>query len=263
MFFQTASVPAEILTVIRMGWEQVNARAGYRPFHALALRVMGGATIFAEGQAPEYVDEGEITFTPAGLDFSKQADRGEILVIHFTSPAELPAGLRHFKPKNFAFFQTAFEELLRVWTRKELGYEHESRMLFYRILLAVEREWSEQRPSVRNELLATACHYIHKHFTDSSLTVAELARMSGMSDTYFRRLFEAEFGMPPLRYINRLRLTMALELLRSDYYSVQEIAARCGFQTVSYFSFFIKRETGLSPLQYKKTCGEMAVRELP
>ena len=43
----------------------------------------------------------------------------------------------------------------------------------------------------------------------------------------------------------------ATELLQSGYYSVGEIASRCGFNNINYFSTFIKKETGLSPLRYR------------
>ena len=73
-----------------------------------------------------------------------------------------------------------------------------------------------------------------------------------MSDTYFRKLFVQEHHITPQCYINRLRLEMATELLRTGYYSVSEVAERCGFNSACYFSTFIKKETGLSPLQYRK-----------
>ncbi len=62
-----------------------------------------------------------------------------------------------------------------------------------------------------------------------------------MSDTYFRKLFVERFSVTPLKYINRLKLNYAKELLLSDYYTVEEIAEKCGFNNINYFSLFIKR----------------------
>ena len=253
MFFQTTGITAEILSVIDMEWERVHAHAGFRPFHTLSLRVIGGATFFFDDKDSFHVEEGEITFVPARYDFGKDAGQGRILAVHFSSATPLPFEILHFKPKNFSFFKTAFLDLYRVWNRKESGYDHEAKMIFYRILLAIEREWEEKNPSLRNEKLSDACRYIHKHFSDSTLTVAALAQMSAMSETYFRRLFIAEFNQPPLKYINHLRLTLAQELLRTDYYTVQEVAERSGFNNIHYFCSFFKKKTGYSPLAYKKS----------
>ena len=73
-----------------------------------------------------------------------------------------------------------------------------------------------------------------------------------MSDTYFRQQFRQEFGLTPIRYINRLRLQTAVELLQSGYYTVSEVADRCGFRNIQYFSAFVRRESGLTPQQHRK-----------
>ncbi len=79
-----------------------------------------------------------------------------------------------------------------------------------------------------------------------------LAYLAGMSDTYFRRLFSERFGKNPLKYINELRLQRAKELLSGDYYTVEEVSELCGFNNVSYFSIFFKREVGIPPSVYRE-----------
>ena len=66
--------------------------------------------------------------------------------------------------------------------------------------------------------------------------------------------------MTPQKYINQLRLTAATELLQSGYYSISEVASHCGFNNINYFSAFIKKETGLSPVSYRKVLlGKLSV----
>lgn len=249
MFFKTAEITAEILTVLELGWERVSAKAEPRRFHALSLRLVGGASFFYNGERLT-VEEGDITFAPAGLEFHKEAEEGKILVIHFTAKEPLPREFLRFKPKNPRYFIDYFTELQQVWLKKQVGYEHQAKMLFYKILYEMEREWAEKKPS--GGRLTEVFDYIHGHFIDQKLSVERLAARCGMSDTYFRRLFTAEFGITPLKYINALRLHHAKELLRADYYTVEEIAELCGFNNINYFSFFIKKETGLSPLALRK-----------
>ena len=120
----------------------------------------------------------------------------------------------------------------------------------YKIMLEMERQWAAQGPN--DQRLNAALTHIHDHISDTALSVESLSQLCNMSDTYFRRLFVQAIGITPQRYISNLRLEMATELLRSGYYSVSEIAERCGFNNPNYFSLFIKKETGLSPLQYRK-----------
>lgn len=251
MFFNTSNVDAQILSVIKMGWQRVNARAGYRPFCTLSYRLVGSAVFFSDTQAPMCVEEGEIVFIPAGFDFAKQAGQGHIIAIHFLSDSDLPKEMLRFSPNNTSYFRAEFQNLHDIWTKRNPGYEYEAKIRLYKILLKMETEWAKGKNTTANQLLTNAMEYIHEHFTDGTLSVEKLASLCGMSDTYFRKLFVAEHGITPQRYISRLRLTTATELLQSGYYTVSEIASRCGFNNINYFSTFIKKETGLSPVAYR------------
>ena len=251
MFFKSANIDVNILSVIQMGWQRVNARAGARPFHTLSFRLEGGATFFSQDKQLLTAQQDEIVFVPAEYDFSKQAGKGKILAIHFSSESDLPQEILRFSPLNPGYFRTEFLQLLRIWTKKDPGYEYEAKILLYRIILEIEKEWAKDRRSAASQQLALAISYITEHYSEGAISVDALAKLCSMSDTYFRRLFVTEFGVTPQRYISHLRLTKATELLQSGYYSVSEIASRCGFNSINYFSTFIKKETGLSPLHYR------------
>ena len=250
MFFLSSDVNVHIQSVIDMSWQRVNARAGARPFHTLSYRLVGGATFSAEGQAQLQVEEDEIVFVPADHDFSKQAEKGRIIAVHFTSDSALPDTIQRFSPKNAQHLRQEFMELLSIWTSRRIGFEYEAKIQLYRIMLEMERQWAARSPG--DIRLEAALAYIHEHLADSTLSVDALAKRCNMSDTYFRKLFVQALDMTPQQYISSLRLDMASELLRSGYYSVSEIAERCGFNNANYFSLFIKKQTGLSPLQYRK-----------
>ena len=91
----------------------------------------------------------------------------------------------------------------------------------------------------------------HAPQTGRELTEA-MAAQTGWSEVYFRRAFRAAFGTSPLAYIRRVRLENAKALLRTGYYSVTETATRCGFDSVSYFSYTFRRETGVTPSAYRE-----------
>ena len=73
-----------------------------------------------------------------------------------------------------------------------------------------------------------------------------------MSVTNFRREWKKQYGASPLDYRDAVRLSYASEYLASGYYTVSEVAEKCGFDDVSYFVRFYKRKTGTTPGSIKK-----------
>ena len=45
-------------------------------------------------------------------------------------------------------------------------------------------------------------------------------------------------------------------LLKYPALKVKDVALKCGYEDQHYFSYSFKKETGMSPIQYKKSCGE-------
>ena len=86
------------------------------------------------------------------------------------------------------------------------------------------------------------------------LTVAALARQTGMSVRSFYRHFHATIGQTPLDYVLGQRIARAKELLathRSE--QIDAIAAQCGFEDGNYFSRVFNQRTGMTPRQYSST----------
>jgi len=73
-----------------------------------------------------------------------------------------------------------------------------------------------------------------------------------MSVTHFRREWKKHYNITPLAYRNSIRLSFARELILSGYYTVSEIAEKCGFDDVGYFIRFFKKHTGITPFKYKQ-----------
>ena len=92
--------------------------------------------------------------------------------------------------------------------------------------------------------------YIHDNLSEQ-LSVPMLARQISLSANYYAILFKQAVGLSVTEFISRLRLEQACALLAEDTLSVQEIARRCGFSDVTYFSRFFKSYTGLPPRRWK------------
>jgi len=78
-----------------------------------------------------------------------------------------------------------------------------------------------------------------------------LAAAVGLSERHLGRLFTAEIGEPPARYVERLRLQNARTLLENENNTVSAIAARCGFGTSETMRRTFVRRLGVPPEGYR------------
>ena len=90
--------------------------------------------------------------------------------------------------------------------------------------------------------------YILSHL-DEPIEVAALAGLAGRSPFHFTRVFTQSVGMSPHRYVVRLRLQRATELMLERRSGLAEIAASTGFADQSHLSRWVRRVHGVSPTE--------------
>ena len=136
---------------------------------------------------------------------------------------------------------------------KKPNYTLKCKSLFYRILYKAAAV-NENRYVAKKtkDLLLPALEYIHKNYSDADVSNDSLADLCGVSTVYFRKLFTAAYGIPPMRYLKNVRINKAKELLIGDADSISAIAENTGFGSVYAFSKAFKAETGVSPSGYVK-----------
>jgi AraC-like DNA-binding protein len=96
-----------------------------------------------------------------------------------------------------------------------------------------------------------AVAYIDAHYAEN-ISIADIARESGYSESQFRRIFGRVISKSPNNYITTIRLNAARKLLTTTKKSVTEIAAEVGFFDQSHFTRAFKRERGITPGQYRR-----------
>ncbi|MEK4913277.1 AraC family transcriptional regulator [Bacillus sp. FSL E2-8887] len=104
--------------------------------------------------------------------------------------------------------------------------------------------------------------YIESHINDS-LSIEELADVAGFSKFHFHRIFKGIVDESLSRYVNRLKLERATNLLtyRTDM-TITHIAYHFGFTDSAVFSRTFKNYYGVSPSQYRndnsKNCKDVS-----
>ncbi len=102
-----------------------------------------------------------------------------------------------------------------------------------------------------HEIVEAATKYINEHLTED-LTVFTLAEQFHVARNYFSRLFKKEMGEGCNEYITRLRIEKAKQLLGASRLKTYEIAEKVGYNDTNYFSLAFKKNTGLSPKEFRE-----------
>ncbi len=94
--------------------------------------------------------------------------------------------------------------------------------------------------------------HVRTHLTDADLSLAELAAVAKLSLSHFKAQFKREVGIAPRNFIVLEKIKRAKELLRSTATPVTEIGSALGFSSSQYFATVFKKQTGATPVEYRK-----------
>lgn len=94
--------------------------------------------------------------------------------------------------------------------------------------------------------LEKAIIYITKNYREK-ITMSELCKYCNVSPQHLIRLFHTHMNTTPVQYINKNKISHAIELLRTTELSVSEISYELGFSDPGYFSRLFKKIEKRSP----------------
>lgn len=93
--------------------------------------------------------------------------------------------------------------------------------------------------------------YIHNHFA-SDITSAAIAAAASVSESECLRCFRNTIGTTPIQYLKQYRIRQSAKLLSETPDKISDIAVRCGFQDMSYFTKTFREQIGCTPTEYRK-----------
>ena len=246
MIFEQKALAFEILDVFRVKQKNTRAETPGRHFDALSFRIEADTDITTDKRR-FHLSPNAVCFFPAGVGYTRKTAVDHLIVVHFHAIGYNAAEPEHFYPSDPAALAALFEEMLCLWREKAPGYRHEVSALFYRVLAACYRD---NEPPLGDERIEAGVRYIKERCLHTDFSLSEAAGRSFMSEAYFRRLFHRQMGESPKQYVTHRRLKHAATLLQTDYYSVAEVAALCGYRDSKHFAVEFKRAMGASPSTY-------------
>lgn len=144
-------------------------------------------------------------------------------------------------------------EYRRLYQRLE---EAEDSRNLYRIMVTESSRLisnvHENANKNQHKLVSQARDYIQKHYSNSDLSIHQIAEAIGISDSYLSNIFTQYTGENLVTYINSYRVDVAKDLLANTRIIIKDVGFKTGFNTVQNFNRVFKRFTGTTPGSYRK-----------
>lgn len=99
--------------------------------------------------------------------------------------------------------------------------------------------------------LSRVLAYLRENFREP-ITLSQVAGAVDLSPGYLGRIFRSELRSSFSRYLQRLRIQEAKRLLKKSSMPVGDVGVASGFSDHSYFSQVFRKETGVSPREYRQ-----------
>jgi AraC-like DNA-binding protein len=219
----------------------------------------GTCVLIHPGQRHDFVTRRQ-TAVYSELTFSYETDSEKTLKIPFSEVLSLYSGMNVQVIENPGLSYEARQGLYNMMVQitdylnsnqPSSGY-YVHRTLIHMLDFLIEH--CTQKP-VSQELVddrfTRVRLWLEDHYREP-ISMEDLARMAGVTKSYFFRAFKKAFGMPPLTYQHMLRIEAAKTLLRATSLNCGEIAFRAGFTDMYFFYRVFKKHTGRTPKQFRQ-----------
>ena len=94
--------------------------------------------------------------------------------------------------------------------------------------------------------------YVEEHISEN-ITIETITDIIHITPNYFSSIFKRVTGESFIYYVNKQKIQKSEEFLKETNMPVSEIAEKCGFLDVKYFSRVFKKYTDMTPSEYRKT----------
>ncbi|MBD2865803.1 helix-turn-helix transcriptional regulator [Paenibacillus oceani] len=250
--------------------------------------VVSGRADLQLGPDPYEVHPGDCVFYGTDSPHILRADPGtDYYSLHFAWHADSPSpvhpagGLRHDaaldmsgKAQEYGVYAEGFghvtvphrftvpgmqpllQRIVHEYTQEQPGYPYVLRALLMELLAFTIRHFADRSHTPRRSGKIEAALGAMRDQPGKNWSVAELAGLCGYHPSHFAKLFSSEIGTNPKSYLIKERLRQTKQaLLRGE--KLEALADRLGYTSVHYLSNHFKRETGLTPSEFRQQGASM------
>lgn len=268
-----------ILPLLGEGWEQeygigYHGMLHFHNYMEIGYCYHGRGELIIEDRQYRYGDE-MFTFIPANIPHTTNSDPGNICKWEY-----LFLDIESFVQNEMNDCRIMKEDIIKIInkrgtlkTRENHGAmsdlilniirECREQSLYYKDslkgylralvieMLRLEEEREQARRSIKlGRYIESAIEYIAANYQEE-IKISDIAKICGLSESHFRRVFEESMNMKPVDYINLVRINKACELMIKEDISMNDVGGRVGYLTPSSFNRNFKRLTGMTPHQWK------------
>lgn len=219
--------------------------------HNVLIIKSRGVSEYVIGGKKYVADKENIVLIPKGAEYGMYICReGECVIIEFDTaePIAEPYVLGTGGDKEIA---ACVRGILQYWKLKGPAYQSKCMSELYDLITKLSTVHSYTYSLAgKYRMIHKSVKYIEANYRRADLYTPDLAKMSGMGETYYRSIFLSVFSVPPAKYIQNFRVEKAKELLVKGEISIDDIATATGFANASYFCKVFKATTGLTPTEF-------------
>lgn len=210
------------------------------------LLVFDGVLRFSENGKQVEVHAGEYYIQKQNMYQGGElvSDSPHYLYIHFD--AEWTEENSVFPYRGHFDFTVLSDLLTRIdsASHQRLPY-NELQYLFLKLLLSLK-----EKPLV-NPMAHTLIEYVDQNL-DRIASLSDICEAFHYSKNYIIRIFNQEFGMSPIQYINDAKIQRAMYLLETTSKPIVDIMLECGYHDYPYFYKRFIQKNGISPIKWRK-----------
>lgn len=225
------------------------------------IYLVSGEIEFFEGEIIKKLSEGDLIIYPPKTPYKYRCitdkENVQFFWVHFTG-GEVLSLLEKYKLNLYPHIHkininnhidARFKVLFDAFAVNDTYRDSDLSALLNRLLIEIGRVLSTEGPGTGR--LHRSVRYLNENFTEN-IKITDLAKIENMCMTTYNQHFKKYVGIPPTKYIIKLRMQLAVDLLLSSELSIQEIALRCGYNDYNFFTKVFKGEFGIAPTKYRK-----------
>lgn len=161
------------------------------------------------------------------------------------------------KSKGHDPFRTADEEI-RCWMQLvRLDSAHKLKQFVLNRALAMAEKLGDGKKRSRDQLIERI-ELIVKQRYHEPLSVEYIAGLMHFTPNYIGATYKTKRNISINDYINKIRVSRSMELLREETLSITDIALMCGYENAPYFHKMFKKHTGSTPGEFRQQANRQA-----